>query len=828
MKKLYSLIILISATYSFGQSNYLAENFDYAADALLTTQGWNAHSAGITNPITINNGGLSWTNTAYIGSGIGNSALVDNTGSDENKPLNGYISEGSVYASFLYKTNAAITTANDDFFFHFVKYNNETNPVFTSTNTAFRGRIFVLPGTTATQFKLGLTFNSTTVAVDDVTADLDITQTYLIVVKYTFIDGADNDTVSLYVFSDGQNITSEPVTPTIGPITGTAADIGIIQGVALRQYAATQNNLIDGIYVRNEWNMVDAGSDLTSYTSLWSNGIPSASKNAIIDGDLTTSEDLTSLNLTIKSGKTLTIAPGKSLNVTGNLENNGTLVFKSDATGDGIFGSYLGDAILGTNITVVERYIGAKRSWRMMTTPLKGNNAASVFGNWQNNGLENPGTGVNLWGPSGVGMHTAASYNILKYPTNSGATAWIPVTDTTTEPLFNSSINNAFSVFVTGPFTIEASNITTGSSATVLNTSGELISGDVIYSSLPNDIHSFIGNPYPSPINPNAMLSEVSNSNFTSIWVWDPELSTVGGYLTYDTSIGWSNTGAGSSYSNAIPTMIQSGQAFFVKPSSTSTFTIKETHKGSMVNNGVFNKQQNTLLTPTDVGQVRIVLYKEQNNQWQNEDGVVAAFSANGDNGLTNSDSKKMFKGGENLAFLQSSQSLTIEHRDFAVLSDVLQLSITQGAISTNYKLVLNTLNYNGLTPYLFDSLLNIYTPIPLTGSEVEYNFQFNNTTTEQQRFSVVYENTLLNTESFSSDQFVVYPNPTSSILNIKYPTTYGSLRYTLFNILGQEVMKGNCTPENNTIEVSDLAKGVYGLQVDNGKTVINKPIIIN
>jgi hypothetical protein len=264
MKQIYYfLFFAFSTNYSFGQTNYLVENFDYPADALLTANGWFAHSAGTTNPLTVNSGGLSLTTTPYIGSGVGNAALVDNTGSDENKPLEGYLSAGSVYASFLFKANAPLTTANDGFFFHFVKYSDETTPDFTSTNTAFRARVFVIPGTTDAQFKFGLTFNATSEGTD-VTTDLDVTQTYLVVAKYTFVDGDDNDTVSLYVFSDGQSIVSEPATPTIGPLTGTAADIGIIQGVALRQFAATQNNIVDGIYVRNEWNLTSSGTSLSA------------------------------------------------------------------------------------------------------------------------------------------------------------------------------------------------------------------------------------------------------------------------------------------------------------------------------------------------------------------------------------------------------------------------------------------------------------------------------------------------------------------------------------------------------------------------------------
>lgn len=263
MKKIYLFITLFATGYSFGQSNYLVENFNYPADALLNANGWFAHSAATTNPISVNNGGLSWATTTYIGSGVGNAALVDNTGSDENKPLDGYLSSGNVYASFLLRVNTEVTTSNDDFFFHFIKYSNETNPVFTAVNTAFRARTYVVPGTTATQFKLGLTFNSATPPTVEVTSDLNLGQTYLVVVKYTFVDGVDNDTVSLYVFSDGQAITTEPSTPSIGPLTGTAADIGIIQGIALRQYAATQNQVVDGIYVRTVWDLTNPGNPLS-------------------------------------------------------------------------------------------------------------------------------------------------------------------------------------------------------------------------------------------------------------------------------------------------------------------------------------------------------------------------------------------------------------------------------------------------------------------------------------------------------------------------------------------------------------------------------------
>ena len=280
MKKLYTLVFFLTTSIMLGQSNYLVENFNYPAGALLDANGWFIHS-GISsstglpiNSTNVNNGGLTWT--TYIGSGIGNAALVNNTGADLNRPLAGNITDGTVYASFLFKPSAALTsTSTSNYFFHFLKYANEITPVYTATNSAFRARAFALRGTDpATQFKLGLNFNGGDfISPSNVTADLDITKTYLVVVKYTFVDGLTNDSVSMFVFEEGANISTEPGTPTLGPFFATsvsstdatiAPDILTIQGVALRQNSAGQNAIVDGIYVRTVWNLVDAGTALST------------------------------------------------------------------------------------------------------------------------------------------------------------------------------------------------------------------------------------------------------------------------------------------------------------------------------------------------------------------------------------------------------------------------------------------------------------------------------------------------------------------------------------------------------------------------------------
>jgi len=245
--------ISISLVGAGGGFNFLADNFNYVSGTALTTNGWFAHSGIGNNPIMVSTSGLSWN--GYVGSGTGNAALVNNTGEDVNRPLVAKVDTGSAYVSFLVNVSAPFLAEGEGYFLHYATYENETpNTTFSNVTTAHRGRTFVALGSNPnTQFKLGLSFNAGTPSGS--TPDLNIGQTYLVVLKYTFIEGSNNDLVSLYVFAEGDDISVEPTTPTLGPLTGTAADAISLQALALRQYNANQNITVDGIYVRNQWNL---------------------------------------------------------------------------------------------------------------------------------------------------------------------------------------------------------------------------------------------------------------------------------------------------------------------------------------------------------------------------------------------------------------------------------------------------------------------------------------------------------------------------------------------------------------------------------------------
>ena len=267
MKKIYLFVLLCMSTFAFAGSPLLIEDFDYTLGDALTAHGWAIHS-GTSNPLVVTSPGLTFTN--YVGSGKGLATGVNNTGDDENKPFTAQTT-GSVYASFL--VNATATSTAGDYFFHFVD---------ATVSSAYRARTFITPGSVAGKMKVGLTSNAST-GPTNMATELNFGQTYLFVAKYKIAAGAVLDSVSLYVFAEGDNFATEPTTASIGPLVGTAADIAPA-GVALRQYDAAQRITVDGIRVRTEWHLNDDANVVTAMSQLTENQNLICYPNPVTDG----------------------------------------------------------------------------------------------------------------------------------------------------------------------------------------------------------------------------------------------------------------------------------------------------------------------------------------------------------------------------------------------------------------------------------------------------------------------------------------------------------------------------------------------------------------
>jgi hypothetical protein len=554
----------------------------------------------------------------------------------------------------------------------------------------------------------------------------------------------------------------------------------------------------------------------------WSTGaVPTSTDNIVIDSNASNSTVLdtnftlaTGQKLTLSGTGTLTINPTSRLTIAGYADFGGKPVtFKSTSAGTATLGQITGTLTRATNVTI-ERYIPAKRAWRAITAPLKGWNYSSVYSSWMNNNQSgvSDATGMLVFGPTtNWGIQMAQNYNLLTYNANdtwSGVS--MPIASGT---LFSSTINNAFMAFITGPF--GSSNITSGATATTLKAKGELITGTQTYSSLSASEYKFIGNPYASPISPSAILTD--NANFSNIWVWDPELGSLGAYVVYSGSA-YSNTSG--SYSSNQP--IQSGQAFFVKPNTTSNFIINESHKSTTVDNGLFAKSKvstKSLQAPSVL--LRVNLLKQLENKWKPFDAVMALFDANASNAIDAKDAVKMFNPNNNITIQNNGISLMAEHRALPTPQDALQLRLSDIDSGSEYKLAIQTEDFStlGLSVNLVDLVTNTTVPISLNGTITEYNFVPSATQNATDRFKIVF-GAPLSIDTIASNDITVFPNPlTGSSYQIHFENIpFGNYRFAILNTLGQVVDHGKINLTNTLNKTLTpniiLQNGIYILKL--------------
>lgn len=241
MWKMFLLVValLLCVFVVNAQTLLLEENFDYTAGTNLTSNGWTAHSGTGTNPITVNSGGLTYS--GYSSSGIGNAALVDNTGEDVNRSFTSQTA-GTIYYSFLVQVNAVA----NGYFIHLM-----------NTNTTFAARVFIQTATGG--FNFGVSNSSTGVFGTTV---FSTGTTYLCVVKYDF----STSDVKLWVFSSGVPPTEGSAGTPEASTTGSGQ--ASISAIGLRQYSSSQNVIVDGIRVGTSWDYAPLPVELTSFTAV--------------------------------------------------------------------------------------------------------------------------------------------------------------------------------------------------------------------------------------------------------------------------------------------------------------------------------------------------------------------------------------------------------------------------------------------------------------------------------------------------------------------------------------------------------------------------------
>ncbi|MBK8610164.1 MAG: lamin tail domain-containing protein [Chitinophagaceae bacterium] len=247
MKKLYFFLAILLAA-NFASAQLLTEDFNYPAGQLITANGWTAHSAGGTNPITVTTPGLTYA--GHANSGIGNAVTMTTSGEDDNRTFTA-VTSGTVYGSFLVNLSA-VQTAGD--YFIGVFQNASTFPVRVYAKSDGAGGFF-----------FGVSKSSSTPVYE--TTPRILNTTYFIVFKYVFNQGTTtDDEVHLWV---NPALGGSETTATIPAVTGTSTDATTIGAFYLRQGSATNapTQQVDAILAGITWASVTPASSGTNLTA---------------------------------------------------------------------------------------------------------------------------------------------------------------------------------------------------------------------------------------------------------------------------------------------------------------------------------------------------------------------------------------------------------------------------------------------------------------------------------------------------------------------------------------------------------------------------------
>ena len=411
--------------------------------------------------------------------------------------------------------------------------------------------------------------------------------------------------------------------------------------------------------------------------------IPGAVQGIKGYGNLTLVNTTKTLSSSFAMFRNLTIAPNTTMAL-GNF--NDTLKSNSQTT------AYVSAVPTNAAITygnggfVVERYLAAFKSWRLLATPVDIATSLTISQAWRedNSALSSTGFGTQITGPQGPGTPSASAVldvftqrgSLKSY--NPAVNDFVEVANANTTKIANTA---GYYVFVRGDRGV---NVTGATGATNLRIKGRIRTGDQDFAVAANKFAS-IGNPFACRID----FRTVHNSSFSpAYYVWNPNpvgtRYNAGKYQAY-INYGDGNYRLGGP-DGPIKNFIESGQAVFVQSISGGTITIKESDKfggSSLVGRGdVENQRQDVKNSTLEID----LLIKDSNGEEILADATVLDFDAAYSSAIDNQDVRKISNASDNLSIKNGFTNLVLDRRASLKVTDTIFLNLANTSVG-NYKL---------------------------------------------------------------------------------------------------------------------------------------------
>lgn len=542
-----------------------------------------------------------------------------------------------------------------------------------------------------------------------------------------------------------------------------------------------------------------------------------------------------------KSSNTATVAAGKLSitdafkSISGSLDAGEKVVLLSSNTKTAIVEPSSGGSV--DNI-VVERFIPAKRAYRLLSSPVT--TTTSIKYNWQenqnntsqlfsNNSNTQQGFGTHITGSTtgADGFDATQSGNSSLFTFDNDSQSWIPISNTNTNVL---TVGNAYRLMVRGDRSIDMNTNNPSPTNTILRTKGSLKIGSHSVSNLSAvaDAFNLIGNPYQSAIIIENVLLNSTNINPNHYYVWDPKVGGANGrgaYVAY-TFVNNSNNVSGSQVNEYVQPM----QSFFVKTltNGATSMQFNENNKHTATNENVYRSS----VVPT----LKLNLFDTASLLSGDTplDGIMCMFDDDFSNTIDAFDAEKFINLDENLSLHIQNNQLSIASFADPEQTTEYDLKLTNFR-HESYSFKAELLNYQGLTPYLFDNYTSTFTTIE---NGMIYNFNVDQNqpeTASSTRFKIVFSNTSLSIDNPNLAAFInLYPNPSKAgIFNLSLPAALADAEVQLYNDLGQKIAIQASVISNHQIQyktIHSLSNGIYHVLIipQNGNIVVKKWVINN
>ena len=519
----------------------------------------------------------------------------------------------------------------------------------------------------------------------------------------------------------------------------------------------------------------------------------------------------------------------------GALNTGGKLTLKSNATTTARVAPVTGT--ISGNVTV-ERYIPARRAWRLMNAPVGGTQTVNQA--WQEgvttaSANPNPAPGYGTYVTVGT-VANGFDQNILGQSTSSlqkftSTGALQVVTSTHTAKV----ANTPYMIFVRGDRSIVMRDNTVPANNTTLRATGPLLTGN---QTIPVAASGFtaVANPFASPVN----FGSITRNNVqNSFYLWDPKMGGTNGVGAY-VNISYNGTGYDVTPAAVSPESqyIQSGQSFLVQSTgSAGSLVIKESDKSATAAKNVFREQSGVsgqvsaisdglVFAPAkNATGLRVNLQIADGSQRGVLDEVFASYSSGFSDEIDNMDALKVENVMENLAIIRKGQSLMVDRRNLIKNADTLKLSLSNTTAST-YMFEFSPIELSGAESVtLVDNYLKTNTSMSLTeASQVYFQVSSDSKSSAADRFSVIIVNKkgLPGLDIAGKAGIRVYPNPVTGNGNINLQfdnIKAGIYRVELVNSTGQlvysRIMQLNSGTFNQQLNIGrSLSSGVYQVKI--------------